>query len=469
MWSLLISVAAAGPIFLSVGPEIALSEDGNWPRLFPADGGRWHFLHANSGEYNYVQLDSHFQRIEGTQRPLTGETRLRDHGIARCPDGTYLDAATAELDRPNDSLYVFRFDEDFNLLGRATVFERADATTPLADVPAVCGESFRGVAWLEPWNSVGTQYAALDGALRVTGVHGLWDAPQAMGSSLLEEDGELRVIGFPAVGETPNLIFASYDTDFQPVHHWEAEVVPEGWTPYWAQGSLRVGDVYIVAHMAQDDDYEWATLGGDLWVQALDLDWNLLDQVKITSNVAPDGGMQPGMARVGNEVVLTYSKDLHNYVYEVTIDLVACGELDGGDDTGGDAGDTAPPADTAADTGTPGEHTGGDTTGDSAPDDGGDPADPGDAPPPACGCSTPARSGVWPAEPGFPRRGGAAGGLANPSASGAPDADRSAGDPSAPPRVGNPGPSSPTAGLLVLLAVGVLRRRGAPSNPPGAP
>lgn len=342
MWSLLLGAALAGPIFTSVEEEIALPGDGNWPRLFPAGGGRWHFLHANAGDYNYVLLDDRFERVPDTDRPLTGETTLRDHSVAPCPDGTFLDAATAETEEPNDTLYVFRLDSNFNVLDRALIYEDADATTVLADVPAICGSSFRGVAWLKPWDSISTEYAALDDDLRVTGLHRLWRSPQAMGSTLIEEDGELRVIGFPTPDLEPNLILAAYDATMQPVHHVETDIAPEGWTPYWAQASMRVGDLYIVAHMAQDDRYEWGTLGGDLWVSAMDPDWNLVDQVKLTSNVAPDGGMQPGMARSGSELLVTYSKDLHNYLYVVGMDLAAAGEIDpeepgGADDTGATA------------------------------------------------------------------------------------------------------------------------------------
>lgn len=367
MLSLLVGLAFAGPIFTGVSEPVDLHEDGNWPRIFPADGGQWHFLHATVGDYQYALLDETFERVGGSERAVTGSTILRDHGLSRCPDGTYLDAATADIDRPADSLYLYHYDASFHVIGSTTLIESADASMMMADVPSVCGETFKGVAWLMPYDSIVTRYAELTDDLELGPTHDLIGAPQAMGSSLMDDDGTLRVVGFPTLDEQPPLIAAGFDGAFVEQEHVESSIVPTGWTPYWAQASARVGDVFIIAHMAQDDAYSWNTQGGDLWVEAFDTEWNLVDQLRVTYNEAPIGGMQPGMYVDGDRLLLTYSKDLHNYLYIVTIDTEACGVgVDTGDTgTTGDSGDTGPtdsgPQDTqaaddtgAADTDVPG-------------------------------------------------------------------------------------------------------------------
>lgn len=397
MLALLVQTALAGPIFLTVGDEMSLGTSGNWPRAFPTTDG-WHLLHANQGDYAYAFLRDDFTHDPSKDRNLTGSTVLRDHAVAECPDGTFFHVATANLDRDNDTAYTFTYDADFNLLDSGVIVERSP-TGSLADVPAVCGDNFRGAAWWVPEENLPIRYAAIADDLSVTGTFDFALTMPAIGSSMMDEgDGILRV--FSAPGKEANTLgITEIESDLTTMTRFDLDVMPDGWAPYWAQGNLQVGDCTLVVHMAEDTAYEWKTQGGDVWLEAFDPDWNLLDQVQLSHNVAPVGGMQPGVSRKGDTLLVTYAKSLQNYGFAVTMDLDACGYVKEPDDTG--TVDTGTPPDTgsgdsggkdtSADSG--GEDTSADSGGDSSVDSGdsegphdtaiGPTADKG-----GCGCST---------------------------------------------------------------------------------
>lgn len=366
MIALLLPLALAAPIFTEIGTETYLDTGGNWPRAFAADGG-WHLLHADQGDYQYSFLRDDLTRDRALDRLLTGMTGLIDHGVARCPDGTYFHAATAGLSRENDSLYAFTYDADFNLLASATLVERA-TEGQFADVPVVCGDTFKGAAWFVPELNLPVRYASIDADLRITGTHDFYESVAAIGSSLLDDDGTLRIVGLPGKNGL-TIMFDSYDASYNHLALEDIEFLPDGWEPYWAQGTLMVGDCYIVAHMAEDAAYEWNTQGGDVWIEAFDRSYHLLDQVQLSHNTAPVGGMQPGLARKDDQLLVTYAKDLQNFGWLITMDLAACGVEESPDtgDTGdtGDSGDTGP-----TDSGeTGGDDTASDDSGESGGDD----------------------------------------------------------------------------------------------------
>jgi len=334
---LLAAVAYAGPIFLDASEPIRMDADGNWPRLFSDGAGGWHLLFATAGDYNYLHLGGRFPRGAETYRALTGSNVLRDHGVSVCPDGTYLDAATAGLDQENDTLYLYRYSADFQLIDRTTMYERSNASRVFADVPSVCGKSFRGVAWLMPWDSVNAMYLPVNPDMSFGEEVALRGAPSAMGSSLLDDDGTLRVTGFEPDGGR-ELVSITYDMEFSGLREHRNEVAPGGWSPYWAQASMRVGETLIVAYMAQDDQYDWAAQGGDLWVAAFDRAGNMVDQLQLSHNAAPDGGMHPGLARVDDLLVVSYAREFEPFAFEIRLDLDAAGWEAGGDTGTADTG-----------------------------------------------------------------------------------------------------------------------------------
>lgn len=361
MWMVFAS-ALAGPVFLSVGAETAIDINGNWPKAFPTAEG-FHLLNAAAGAYNHQYSDKDLVVDAGSRRVLTGAyTGLQDHAVARCPDGNYLHVASATLVSHDDSMYAFTYDADFQPLDDAVVAERT-VDKWWNDMPLVCGETFRGTGYYDKAQNDDLVFVRLDEDLRVIEHVPLYGAPFALGSAMLEEDGLLTIVGAPNKDDD-GFIVSTYDEDFNLLARREVRVMPSGWYPYWTQGFVRHGDYYIVAHLAQDTRYAWDTQGGDLWLQAFDTAWNLVDQVQLTANTAPIGGLQPSIAVRDGRLFAFYTKSQVNYAW--TVELVEVDEpVDTGDtgeppdDTGEPPDDTGDPPDT--DTDDPGDDTGADT------------------------------------------------------------------------------------------------------------
>ena len=55
------------------------------------------------------------------EMPLTQNHRIKeffDHSLRRCPDGTYLHISTGDAQDPH---YIFRYDENFQFVGKQSI------------------------------------------------------------------------------------------------------------------------------------------------------------------------------------------------------------------------------------------------------------------------------------------------------------------------------------------------------------
>ena len=141
------SSALADDLILDFSEQINLLNadgvrmSGNWARIYPHpdetnDG--WIVFITGANTYNYVELDADFQPLGTKQRLVTDwPQRLVDHMITQCPDGTYFHVASANITVPDDSAYIFRYDEDLNLLCSGTIAE-SDTRYQYNDAPLVC-------------------------------------------------------------------------------------------------------------------------------------------------------------------------------------------------------------------------------------------------------------------------------------------------------------------------------------------
>jgi hypothetical protein len=334
------------PIVLSVGAEVSTGLGGGWARAWPEDDGSWRFLWSAGGDYVRLPMTADLVVTDRDRTALTGRTNLVDHAITRCPDdGSFLHAASANVDSYNDSAYAFRFDPDLGLTGETTIAER-DTSRAHNDMTVLCSGPLSGVGFAERGGSVFFPIAA-DATLGA--MVSLPDAPSLMGGAMYHEaeSDTILVINFRFHGP---LVVARYTTDLTLVEVTEIpDAVEAPLTGYWAQGLLRVGDVYVVAHMARDESRGWAADEGDVWLAFFDTDWNLLERRQISQNTPPTGGMRPGLARRGEQLLVFYDKQVSPYLFDVRLDLAAMGvegeEPDSGrsdvdDDSGGPGGDT---------------------------------------------------------------------------------------------------------------------------------
>ena len=107
-----------------------------------------------------------------------------------------------------------------------------------------------------------------------------------------------------------------------------------------------------VAHMTRENNVTWNQQDGDISLLAFDLDWNLVDQLQLSHNSAPVGGMQPYVVDNGDGTLLAmYSKQLQNYAFTVTL-TDGSGDADTDSDSDADSdsdSDTDTDTDTDAD------------------------------------------------------------------------------------------------------------------------
>ncbi|MDP2312946.1 MAG: hypothetical protein Q8P41_08575 [Pseudomonadota bacterium] len=364
---LLVPGALAGSLFVAVDPETLIDVDrsGNWGRLFPAAEG-WDFFFASGGDYQHVPLDDAFVPDLARLTRLTGRADLVDHAITRCPDGTWLHVASSTVNLLDDSATAFRYDAALALTASAALYT-AEPQQVHRDMPVVCVEGFSATGFFDPDNYVSFRLVELGADAAAVRVVEPEDAPIVTGSSLFSDGATVGIASFR--GNAGDLLHVTEYSlpDLAVVDRHLQNVSVAGETAYWSQGLARVGNRYVLAHMARDPDAGFAAQDGDLWLSVFNLDWRRLEQIQLSHNTPPNGGMQPWLALRDDTLVVTYTRELQTYVYAVTVDRVEAG-LDPAPE------DTAAPVDTSTDTAT-------DTSGD-------DTAAPVEAPDPGstCGC-----------------------------------------------------------------------------------
>ncbi len=373
----LVSPASAGTVFTSAGDETLLDLNGNWPRAYlDASTGGWDMFHAGGGDFKLTHADMTLTFDHTNDKDLTGRTDLKDNDIHPCPDGTWLQVSTADsVPDSHDSWFAWRYDSSFNINATTTIAYGDTSGADYVDTPGVCGDTFQGGAYF--FNSDGGDTASSTGdvpsvftdinsAAAATAYHNLDGAPTAIGSSMFEDnDHTLYFCGFTAQNPQ-SLIVGHFDSSYNRL---DANLIPVTTSPmeaYFAQSSLRVGQYYIVAHMMRDSSLSWSQQNGDIYLSAFDSHWGLVDQIQLSHNVAPDGGVQPFVINAKDGTLLAmYSKDLKNYAFIVTLDSSVDWGASGDTDTDTDT-DSDTDTDTDTDTATNGDSDQGQNTGDTS-------------------------------------------------------------------------------------------------------
>lgn len=367
---LLSTPAFAGSLFVDIGAETHVDVDrsGNWGRLFPAEEG-WDFFFASGGEYQHVPLDDAFVPDLSRLTRLTGRTDLVDHAITRCPDGSWLHVASATATRLDDSAWAFRYDTDLAVTASAQLFD-AEPSQEHRDMPIVCAEGFAATGFFDPDNRVSFRLVELGPDAAAVRVVEPEHAPIVTGSSLFSDGVTVGIASFP--GSTGDYLHVSEYTlpDLGLVDRHLQDISVAGQKAYWSQGYARVGNRHVLAHMVRGESAGFDAQDGDVWLSVFNLDWRLSEQVQVSHNTPPHGGMQPWLTFRDDILVVSYTRELQNYVFPVTIDRVEAGL----DPRPEEPDDTAEPTDTS--------DTGADTSVDEDPE----PVEP------ACGCNG---AGAW--------------------------------------------------------------------------
>ncbi len=325
----LVAAALAGDLVVAVGEPIPLAVGGNWARVLPEDEG-WSFFWAAGGDYNRLPMGDDLTVVDRDRQVLTGHTDLVDHVIARCPDGTMLHAASANLESPNDTAYAFRYDAAYALSAEVAVEERRGDVAH-NDLPLACGGEGRdlvgfgagSVVWLGPDLSLtaGT----------------LTDGPQMQGASFRWDGDELVVYGVNYHGP---LAVRRYAADLALLDAEDLDLAEAGAYIWWPQANLKVGQYEVVAYMSRAESESWVADSGNVWLLVLE-DGAVVQKVQATAFAPGQGAMRPGLARRDDRVILSYDVGIVPTLTEVTLDLAGVTFVDtgeGADDTTGCGG-----------------------------------------------------------------------------------------------------------------------------------
>ncbi|MDP2304949.1 MAG: hypothetical protein Q8P18_02865 [Pseudomonadota bacterium] len=372
--SLLVSGALAGSMFVHIGEETLIDVDraSNWGRIFPAETG-WDFFYASTGDYAHVPLDEAFQPDLTRITMLTDRHDLVDHGISRCPDGSWLHVSSAMTDVFDDTAWAFRYDSDLALTASSQLYV-SEPSQVHRDMPVLCSEGFQGVGFFDPGNLIAFRLVELGAEATALRVVLPEEAPIATGAAMFSDGATVGIASF--AGNDGDLLhineYAFSDLALVDSHLQNISV--SGQKAYWSQGYARVGDHHVIAHMARDESAGFEAQDGDVWLSVFNLDWRMTEQVQVSHNTPPFGGMQPWLTFRDDTLVVTYTREIKSYIFAVTIDRVEAG-LDPRPDEPDDTGEPPDTDDTSADT-------------DEGDTDGVDP-DPDE---PACGCNG---AGAW--------------------------------------------------------------------------
>ncbi len=301
----------AAPVIAEVGGEIAIGRNGNWGRIHPDLDGGWWFFMAAGGDYWMSHLPEDLTYDDNDRTSLTGRTDLQDQSIVRCPDGTWLHAASASVATPNDSLYAWRYAADtFERLGEVTVEERV-AERAHNDPTLLCSDiaSGVGVSW---YSEQGGAFFPLEGDLDVGSMFRM-DLTNFMGSSLIAREDDLLAVSVNGPGNT-NVEVSTFDADLSKTSARSVRITDRN--AFWPQGLHQLAsDRYLLAAMVRDAP---GGEGGDVHLYLLDGDFQVLETERLSTGV---DGHRPWIARKGEQVIVMYDHDMRNWAIPVTLDL----------------------------------------------------------------------------------------------------------------------------------------------------
>lgn len=371
----------------AVGDDITITLSGNFATIAVDEAGAYTLFWAAGGDYNAVPLAPDFT-VDTQQRVwLSGHTDLVDHAIRRCPDGTWLHSASANVTNPNDTAWTFAYDADLTLTNEVLLDDQ-NPDIKHNDMALWCGDKRlvgfmgkEGTQWIMELNPDGSEArrVQVQSTAQLQGGQ-FWQDPAPEDGG----DGLIYTIGRTWSHDAE---LSTFDADLNPISTVDVpSLSPPDEYAYWPQGFIRVGDYFLIAHMGRNDDDGWSQDTGNVYLSVLSIaDGTVVEQVAVTDYAPGDGAMRPWAARDGNDLLVTWDVNLAPHVARVSFDAYALGEP-GEPDTG--EPDTGEPDTSGGDSDTGDserDSQGEDTSGDGADDSGSPPGDSGGAG--GCGCA----------------------------------------------------------------------------------
>lgn len=349
---LLLSLALAQDYVVEIGAEVGLGQNGTFSRALWTNTG-WMLAYGAGQDFHVAPLKRTGTSLEAwalddpNSVRLTDHGALRDHSIAQCPDGTWLHLGSSSLTTHDDSAYAFHYSADWQRLGQGVVAENVDYRSH-NDMVAFCVDEFWGSTFPHD-GEVRNYFVTLDATLQPMDEWEIAGWPRMTGGAMLEDGEHLWAVGFD---HRPEMWVVQYDRDLNQLDRFGVEVQTDGLRSYWSQGFIKIGEVFLVAHMMRDEE-GWGSNDdvGNVQLVLFDEDWQLLEKHTLTFNDHDDAGQRPHLVWDGGDTLLmSYDRALELSVLHMRIDptkfFTEPADTNPPEDTG-------PSDDSASDTGTP--------------------------------------------------------------------------------------------------------------------
>ena len=355
----------AGDFFLSASPdEVPSGPDVgglNWVRVFNnlTDGGWWmthHWEFDGMPGYNVAPMTEDLTLDMSSRIRLSEWENTKDHGIERCPDGSFLHIYS--LNVTNDGARAARYTEDWDITAQATIEEDAPERAH-NDMPVICSEHLQGVAFTNHMGFGATLFEIGPDAT-VSATHELDIGSHISGGAFKYDRRSDRFLMTSNGGfDSPNLEAIWINRDLSVDERVVFTPDPSLHSHFWPQALMRVGDYWLLGFLGIEEPGQYLAGDGDVYLAVLDDDFETMETIKVSDNTDGSGmgSARPSFARHLDQLLVAWDKGFQPHTSVVTLDLVAFGldEDDSGfvppegSDEGGSPCDTAEPGDEGGD------------------------------------------------------------------------------------------------------------------------
>jgi MYXO-CTERM domain-containing protein len=341
----------AGDFFVSASPDANPSGPDvgglNWVRVFNnlEDGGWWlthHWEYESMPGYNVAPMTDELVVDMGSRIRLAEYEEIKDHGIERCPDGSFLHVYSLSV--TNNSARAARYTSDWEITAEGWVEEDEPARAH-NDMPVICSEHLQGVAFTNHMGLSPTLFEIGPDAT-VIATHEL-DIHEHISGGAFKYDAESDKFLMITNGE-PGLKAHWIRRDLSIDRVVPFEPIPSLSRHFWPQGLMRAGDYWLLVFLGEETGGQYLAGDGDVYVAVLNDDFETMETIKVSDNVTGElGSARPSFARHGDQLMVAWDKGFMPHVSVVTLDLGRLG-IDGEDSgfsssAGGDDTDTGSP------------------------------------------------------------------------------------------------------------------------------
>jgi hypothetical protein len=345
--------AHAGDFFLSAtADQVPSGRDVgglNWVRVFNnlRDGGWWmghHWELDGSPGYNVAPMTEDLEIDMSSRIRLAEWENIKDHGIERCPDGSFLHVYS--LNVTNDGARAARYTEDWDIVSQGEV-ETGAPERAHNDMPVICSEHLQGVAFTNKSDFKATLFE-IGPDSTVTATHTLDTNVHISGGAFRYDPLSDRFLMTSNGGfENPELQAIWLNRDLSIDERVDFEPIPTLHRHFWPQALMRIGDYWLLGFLGEATPGQYLAGDGDVYLAVLNDDFETIETMKVSDNTDGSGlgSARPSFARHMDQLLVAWDKGFQPHTAVVTLDLVAFGldeddsgfvppEGDGGDGSG---------------------------------------------------------------------------------------------------------------------------------------